>query len=128
LRQRGFTGSLCLLGNETEPPYERPPLSKEYLAGKKELAEFTPASSAWYRDHHIELQLGTEVSAIDPANHTLALPDGSTRQPDGEYPAMYAHFASLVRDRASDVDVDPLRLVADAFLRGRRKIVEAFDE
>ena len=78
LRQAGFEGSVAMIGDEKDPPYERPPLSKEYLAGKKQLADFTPASSAWYRDHHIELQLGTEVSAIDPAAHTLSLPDGST--------------------------------------------------
>ncbi|PXA97719.1 galactose 1-dehydrogenase, partial [Nostoc sp. 3335mG] len=53
----------------------------------------------------------------------LTLPDGTARHPDREYPAMYAHFATLVRDRVSDVDVDPLRLVADAFLLGRRKTV-----
>src|SRR5262249_7855027 len=59
-------------------PYERPPLSKEYLAGKKELGDFTVASSPWYRDHHVELQLGTEVTAIDPKGRTVSLPDGST--------------------------------------------------
>jgi 3-phenylpropionate/trans-cinnamate dioxygenase ferredoxin reductase subunit len=78
LRDKDFDGHIVLFAAEEHLPYERPPLSKEYLAGKKELAEFTPASSSWYRDHHIELQLGTAVSAIDPANHTLSLPDGST--------------------------------------------------
>ncbi|HYZ66666.1 MAG TPA: FAD-dependent oxidoreductase, partial [Mycobacterium sp.] len=48
------------------------------LAGKKVLGDFTTASSAWYRDHHVELQLGTEVTAIDPRAHKVALPDGST--------------------------------------------------
>ncbi|MET0247485.1 MAG: Gfo/Idh/MocA family oxidoreductase [Sphingomonas sp.] len=76
----------------------------------------------------IEVDTDAGRLTLSEGGAVLALPDGSTRQPDGEYPAMYAHFASLVRDRASDVDVDPLRLVADAFLRGRRKIVEAFDE
>jgi predicted dehydrogenase len=45
-----------------------------------------------------------------------------------EYPALYAHFADLVRNGASDVDLSPLQLVADAFLCGRRRTVEAFIE
>ena len=77
LRDKDFDGHVVLFAAEEHLPYERPPLSKEYLAGKKELGDFTTASSAWYRDHHIELQLGTEVSAIDPDTHTLSVPDGS---------------------------------------------------
>jgi 3-phenylpropionate/trans-cinnamate dioxygenase ferredoxin reductase subunit len=82
LREKDFDGHIVLFAAEEHLPYERPPLSKEYLAGKKELGDFTVASSAWYRDHHVELQLGTEVSAIDPKAHTLALPDGSTTHYD----------------------------------------------
>ena len=78
LRDKDFDGHIVLFAAEEHLPYERPPLSKEYLAGKKELGDFTVASSAWYRDHHIELQLGTEVAAIDPSAHTVSLPDGST--------------------------------------------------
>jgi 3-phenylpropionate/trans-cinnamate dioxygenase ferredoxin reductase component len=78
LRDKDFDGHVVLFAAEEHLPYERPPLSKEYLAGKKELGDFTVASSAWYRDHHVELQLGTEVSAIDPKGHTVSLPDGST--------------------------------------------------
>ncbi len=53
--------------------------------------------------------------------------DGSvTKAPDAEYPRLYAKFAELVRTGGSDVDVTPLRLVADAFLVGRREIVPAF--
>ena len=77
LRDNDFDGHVVLFAAEEHLPYERPPLSKEYLAGKKELGDFTVASSAWYRDHHVELQLGTEVSAIDPRAHTVSLPDGS---------------------------------------------------
>jgi 3-phenylpropionate/trans-cinnamate dioxygenase ferredoxin reductase subunit len=77
LRDNDFDGHVVLYGAEEHLPYERPPLSKEYLAGKKGLGDFTTASSAWYRDHHIELQLGTEVSAIDRKGRTISLPDGS---------------------------------------------------
>jgi 3-phenylpropionate/trans-cinnamate dioxygenase ferredoxin reductase subunit len=78
LRDKDFDGHVVLFAAEEHLPYERPPLSKEYLAGKKSLVDFTTASSAWYRDHHVELQLGTEVVAIDPGAHTVSLPDGST--------------------------------------------------
>jgi 3-phenylpropionate/trans-cinnamate dioxygenase ferredoxin reductase component len=78
LRDKDFDGHIVLFTAEEHLPYERPPLSKEYLAGKKALDDFTVNSSAWYRDHHVELQLGTEVQAIEPSAHTLSLPDGST--------------------------------------------------
>jgi len=78
LRDKDFDGHVVLFAAEEHLPYERPPLSKEYLAGKKQFGEFAALSSAWYRDHHIDLQLGTEVVAIDPGAHTVSLPDGST--------------------------------------------------
>ncbi len=58
-------------------PYERPPLSKEYLAGKKTLADFTVHNSDWYIDHNIDLRLRSPVSAIDPGAHTVALGDST---------------------------------------------------
>ncbi|HEX3548428.1 MAG TPA: FAD-dependent oxidoreductase [Mycobacterium sp.] len=79
LRDKDFGGHVVLFAAEQHLPYERPPLSKEYLAGKKTLGDFTVHTSAWYRDHHIELQLGTEVSAIDRAAHTLSLPGGGSQ-------------------------------------------------
>ncbi|WP_280401526.1 NAD(P)/FAD-dependent oxidoreductase [Nocardia carnea] len=78
LRANDFDGHITLIGAEERLPYERPPLSKEYLAGKKTLDEFTVADAAWYRDHNVELLLGTEVTAIDRGARTVALPDGST--------------------------------------------------
>jgi D-galactose 1-dehydrogenase len=58
----------------------------------------------------------------------LTLPDGEHRAEDREYPGLYARFAELIRDGRSDVDLAPLRLVADAFLRGRRETVDAFHD
>ncbi|MEU4317067.1 FAD-dependent oxidoreductase [Nocardia sp. NPDC024068] len=82
LRDNDFDGHITLIGAEERLPYERPPLSKEYLAGKKPLEEFTVADAAWYRDHNVELLLGTEVTAVDRAARTVALPDGSTLEYD----------------------------------------------
>lgn len=56
----------------------------------------------------------------------LSLPGGTQRSEDGEYPRIYARFAELIGEARCDVDTDPLRLVADAFLRGRRDTVEPF--
>jgi D-galactose 1-dehydrogenase len=58
----------------------------------------------------------------------LTLPDGVHEAEDREYPGLYARFAALVRAGRSDVDTAPLRLVADAFLRGHRRTVEAFHD
>ena len=56
----------------------------------------------------------------------LSLPSGTEHNEDLEYPGLYSRFANLIRGGRSDVDIDPLRLVADAFLRGRRESVDAF--
>ncbi len=58
----------------------------------------------------------------------LSLPSGTEHSEDHEYPGLYGRFGTLIRGGRSDVDTDPLRLVADAFLRGRREITEAFHD
>jgi 3-phenylpropionate/trans-cinnamate dioxygenase ferredoxin reductase component len=78
LRDNDFDGHIILFAEEERLPYERPPLSKEYLAGKKSLADFTVQHSDWYRDHNVDLRLGWRVSSLDPAAHTVGLPDDST--------------------------------------------------
>lgn len=82
LRDNDFDGAITLIGEEVQLPYERPPLSKEHLLGKKSLADFTVHTEQWYRDHEVELLLGTTVTAIDCSSKTVALPDGSTRPYD----------------------------------------------
>lgn len=58
----------------------------------------------------------------------LSLPTGTDHSEDREYPGLYARFATLIRGGRSDVDTAPLRLVADAFLRGRRETSDAFHD
>ncbi len=77
LRDSGFDGQITLFAEEEHLPYERPPLSKEYLAGKKALTDFTVQNSDWYHDHDVDLRLGARVSAFNPAEHAVALPDGT---------------------------------------------------
>jgi 3-phenylpropionate/trans-cinnamate dioxygenase ferredoxin reductase component len=77
LREEGFSGPVMLIGDETERPYERPPLSKEYLLGKAERKKIYVHPESWYADNDVELRLGVRVTAIDPAAHEVALADGS---------------------------------------------------
>ena len=78
LRDNDFDGDIVLFATEQHLPYERPPLSKEYLAGKKTFEEFTAHPAAWYRDHHVDLRLGTPVSSIQSHGHLVGLPDQSS--------------------------------------------------
>ena len=78
LRDKDFDGHIVLFADEEQLPYERPPLSKEFLAGKKSLSDFTVQNSAWYRDHDVDLRLGTRVTSLDPAAHAVGLPDDTT--------------------------------------------------
>jgi 3-phenylpropionate/trans-cinnamate dioxygenase ferredoxin reductase component len=78
LRDNNFDGEVVVFAAEQHLPYERPPLSKEYLAGKKALDEFTANPAAWYRDHRVDLRLGTPVSSVDSQGHLVGLPDEST--------------------------------------------------
>ncbi len=82
LRDKDFDGDIVLFGSEAHLPYERPPLSKDYLAGKKESDEFTVQRQSWYRDHGIDLRLNTTVESIDPAAHTVGLAGGGHQRYD----------------------------------------------
>jgi 3-phenylpropionate/trans-cinnamate dioxygenase ferredoxin reductase subunit len=77
LRDNNFDGHIKVFAEEEHLPYERPPLSKEYLAGKKSLTDFTVQNSDWYRDNNVDLRLSTRVSELDAAGHTVRLADGT---------------------------------------------------
>jgi 3-phenylpropionate/trans-cinnamate dioxygenase ferredoxin reductase component len=76
LRRRGAEGSILLVGREPEPPYERPPLSKEYLRGeaKREDAYVNPLP--WYEENRVDLLSGRNVMTLDPAAGTAKLQGG----------------------------------------------------
>jgi 3-phenylpropionate/trans-cinnamate dioxygenase ferredoxin reductase subunit len=76
LREEGFGGRIVLVGDERERPYERPPLSKDFLQGKSEKDKIYVHPEGWYGEHDVELLLGTRVTAIDPSAHRVALSDG----------------------------------------------------
>jgi|SRR5215217_257810 len=76
LREEGFDGRVVLIGAEPEAPYERPPLSKGYLAGESGREEARVHPDGLYAEHRIEVEQGTAVTALDAAAHTLELRDG----------------------------------------------------
>ena len=78
LRQQGFAGRIVLIGRENEPPYERPPLSKDYLAREKEFSRLYIRPPQFWADKAVELWLGKTVIAVDPSAKTLSIDDGST--------------------------------------------------
>lgn len=78
LRQAGFGGSINLLGDEPVPPYERPALSKEYLAGKKEFAQLLLRPPEFWTEQNITLSPGRRVRAVDAEAHTVTREDGTT--------------------------------------------------
>ena len=77
LRESGFDGEVVLFAGEPHPPYERPPLSKGYLAGKAEVEDTYLKPSQWYADQHIDVRTGTRVERIDPDGHVVHATDGS---------------------------------------------------
>ena len=78
LRAAGHIGRITLIGTEKHPPYERPPLSKELLAGAIEHAKTYLNPEAFYAEKDIALRLGTTVSAIDRKGQRIELADGDT--------------------------------------------------
>ncbi|NJC33965.1 3-phenylpropionate/trans-cinnamate dioxygenase ferredoxin reductase subunit [Sphingomonas jejuensis] len=71
LRQSGFDGSVAIVGDEPDPPYERPPLSKDYLAGDKSFERILIRPAAFWAERGISLRLGTRVAAVMPADHAV---------------------------------------------------------
>ncbi|MEO7690277.1 MAG: FAD-dependent oxidoreductase [Sphingomonas sp.] len=76
LRQNAFDGSIVVIGREPELPYERPPLSKEYLARDKTFDRILIRPAQFWEDKQVTMRLGTEVTGIDAAAKVAALSDG----------------------------------------------------
>ena len=129
LRSNGFAGSILMIGREPELPYERPPLSKDYLARDKEFARLAIRPAQFWEDKQVTMLLGREVTALDPQAHRVTLGDGGTVEygkliwaAGGDPRPLTCPGADLagihaVRTRA---DVDALMAELDA---GRRQVV-----
>ena len=114
LRDEGFDGPVVLVGEEAEPPYERPPLSKDYLLGKaeREASQVHPAD--WYADSGIDLRTGVAVTALDAAGHRVRLSTGD-ELPYAKLLLATGSHARVLPVPGADLDgVHPLRTLADA--------------
>jgi 3-phenylpropionate/trans-cinnamate dioxygenase ferredoxin reductase subunit len=114
LREEGFDGEIVLIGAEPHPPYERPPLSKEYLRGVKPFEDALLKPSGFYEDNNIQTRLGRQVVRVDPSERTVDLEGG------GRVPYDRLLVATGVRNRRLRIpgadleDVYNLRTIEDA--------------
>src|SRR5258705_9170448 len=129
LREEGFDGRVLLIGAEPQPPYDRPPLSKNYLRGMTPFEKTLLRPADFYRERNIEMRLGATVVKVDPEKRTLALQDGDRLEfdqlliatggrnrrfpiPGLDLPAVYALRTVADADR-----------IRDAMARGGRAVV-----
>lgn len=77
LRDEGYEGTITIVADEAQIPYQRPPLSKGFLAGKEGEDALLPLPASWYPEKNVTVLTGTSATAIDPATHTITLTDGT---------------------------------------------------
>lgn len=118
LRKAGFAGAVCLIGDEEEPPYERPPLSKSVLLGEKPPDSTRLLPPAFYAEHRIELLTNTRAVAIDPAARRLALADGRRLAYDKLLIATGGRVRVLRGAAVDRPGIHYLRTIADAVAFG----------
>jgi 3-phenylpropionate/trans-cinnamate dioxygenase ferredoxin reductase subunit len=129
LRGRGYTGRLTLVGDEHHLPYERPPLSKGYLAGTSERNAMFVHDFDWYADRDVTLRFGTAVRAIDRGAHRIELADGASLGYDKLLLCTGSSPRRLPVPGAAAVGVHYLRTVEDCeriastFGSGKRLVV-----
>ncbi len=78
LRTQKFAGTIAIIGEEPELPYERPPLSKEYFAGEKEFERIQLRPANYWDEREVTMLLGKRVARVDPAAHTVTTDGGET--------------------------------------------------
>jgi 3-phenylpropionate/trans-cinnamate dioxygenase ferredoxin reductase subunit len=78
LRQQGFEGSILMIGRDSEPPYERPPLSKDYLAGEKPFERMLIRPREFWAERSVQLMLDANVSKLDPTAKQLTVSGDQT--------------------------------------------------
>src|SRR5579863_10121448 len=129
LRRKGFTGKVVLIGDEPWLPYQRPPLSKKYLAGALERERLYIRPEKFFTDHQVAMRLGCRVTAIERREQRLRLDDGEVLPYDALVLATGSHPRRLLAPGADLSGVYYLRSIADAdriraqFVSGRRLVV-----
>ncbi|MCW2816086.1 MAG: ferredoxin reductase [Nocardioides sp.] len=129
LRQQGFAGEICLLGDEPGPPYQRPPLSKDYLKGAIGDTELLIKPEDFYAAQRVETRWGVTVTSLDTSGRTVVLDDGTRVDYDALVLATGAAPRALPAPGADLPGVHYLRSHDDArslgasLQRGRRLVV-----
>jgi 3-phenylpropionate/trans-cinnamate dioxygenase ferredoxin reductase component len=115
LREEGFDGRIVLLGAEPERPYERPPLSKDYLRGEAERGGvYLQEDAGWYEEHDVELRASATADSLDVGGRAVVLADGERVSYDA---LLLATGAEPKRPPIPGVDLDGvhvLRTFADS--------------
>jgi len=114
LRREGFDGRLVLIGDEPYLPYQRPPLSKQYLAGELAEDRLPFRHQAFYDQHRVEMRLGRRATRLDAAGRRLTLSDGETLAYDRLLYCTGARSRLLTCPGAELSGVHYLRGIADA--------------
>jgi 3-phenylpropionate/trans-cinnamate dioxygenase ferredoxin reductase subunit len=114
LRDRGFDGRVVLIGQEADPPYERPPLSKSYLAGELPRSKLFLSTPEAYADLAIDWRSSATVEAVAPAEHELRLADGERIRFDRLLLATGSRPRTVDIPGADLLGVHTYRTVADA--------------
>ncbi len=129
LHKRGHTGQITLIGDEASLPYQRPPLSKKYLAGTLERDRLLIRHGAHYADHGVDLRLGFAAVSIDRNRQRVEIADGSSVEYDGLLLATGSHPRLLPLPGAQLAGVHYLRGIADVdrlraeLAPGRRAVI-----
>ena len=110
LREEGADGSILMVGREADPPYERPPLSKEYLAGKtdRDAALWKPAG--WWESQGVELATRVSVMKLDAGERVARL---STKEEVSFDKALLATGANVRRLRVDGSDLDGIHYLRE---------------
>jgi len=114
LREEGFDGEIVLIGAELHPPYERPPLSKEYLQGEKPFEDALLKPTSFYTDHSIQTRFGKRAMRVDPFDHMVELEGGGMLRYDKLLVATGVRNRRLRIPGADLEGVYDLRTVGDA--------------
>lgn len=120
LRGAGFQGRVVLVGEEEWLPYERPPLSKDLLAGKAALDTVYVRPAQWYDEHGVELMLGVRIEAIDRRAARLRLAGGKSLAYDRLLLATGARARPLAVEGAGLSGVHSIRHIADTLALRKR--------
>lgn len=113
LRQKNFDGNICLIGEEAYLPYQRPPLSKKYLAGELPAERLHFKADSFYDAPNIDVHLNTAIDRIEPVNRLVRSEEGAEFTYDKLVLALGAHARQIDLPGAELPGVHYLRTIAD---------------